>query len=171
MNCKETQYEIISSKPLSQEAEMHLLECSDCQAFAVVHNAALHKAPAPSPELDAAVLAEFRRQNAGLTSKRMRFFTRACSAIVASLLIVLSIYSAKMLSNSRGISNTVFSSNFDEYLLAYLAATDEMDELEECLDTLSVIATTPGEPHVQAHDVRVLDDDLTSLEVDMFYEL
>lgn len=82
MNCKDVEKHIVSGEELPFEAQMHLMQCKECQRFSEVYLLASGIAGEPSAECDAKCRAMFRRESGLLRVYRHRLISSIAAALV-----------------------------------------------------------------------------------------
>ena len=161
MDCKKVEEKIVAGEPLDVDAELHLLQCKNCQAFSEVHNLAVGL-PEISEETDSAVMAKCRA-----SLRRPAFLSfRRIAAVAACLVIVLALSAIHW---KRSKPNREFALSAEEQLmLEYSLGNDYMSEMELLLSDmeLPLIASnnTTTNSNVSATDLHY---EILSLEMDL----
>ena len=171
-DCSSVKARILQGEKLNVEEELHLLGCSDCQAFAQAQQLLLEPQRAPSAELDSRVLASVKAQRKPLPVRK-RAWVRHSIAAAASIVIVCCL--TFMLMTRKGGQTQAEDSLqavIPSMALEYALADNELGRMEVVLDALNLGAEASTESVENGVEgVRRLDYDIISLEMDMFYDL
>ena len=171
IDCNRVKKRILLGEKLNADEELHLLGCSDCQAFAQAQQMLLEPHLAPSAELDSQVLASVkasRRQPVRWHSWAWRSIAAAASIVlVCCLAFALTWHRAKEARSTENLQAVIPSMT-----LEYALADNELDRLEIALDALTLDSESSSRSEENnVEGVRRLDYDIISLEMDMFYDL
>ena len=172
IDCSSVKERILLGEKLNVEEELHLLGCSDCQAFAQAQQLLLEPQLAPSAELDSRVLASVKAQRRPQLGRKHVWAWRSIAAaasiaLVCCLTFVLAGRKAKEVQSEES-----FQAAIPSMTLEYALADNELDRMEIALDALNLGSeASTGSTESGVEGVRHLDYDIISLEMDMFYDL
>ena len=172
IDCNSVKERILLGEKLNVEEELHLLGCSDCQAFAQAQQLLLEPQLAPSAELDSRVLASVKAQRRPRPVRKYAWAWRSIAAaasiaLVCCLTFVLAGRKAKEVQSEESLQAAIPSMT-----LEYALAENELDQMEIALDAMNLgMEVSKGSAESGVEGVRHLDYDIISLEMDMFYDL
>ena len=165
IDCKHVEEKIVIGEPLDTDAELHLLGCRSCQAFAQVHNLAIGL-PELSKDTDAAVLAAC---HASFKRPVMRTL-RKIAAFAACLVVVLAL---TLLHFKRHEKSKDFAlSTEEQWMLSYSLDNDDVSDMELLLSgmELPLIASSNNNVNAATLSATDLHYQILSLEMDLTFK-
>ncbi len=166
IDCKYVEEKIVLGEPLDADAELHLLGCRSCQAFAQVHNLAVGL-PELSKETDAAVLAAC---HASFKRPVMHIF-RKITAFAACLVVVLALTLFHFKRHEK--SSDFALSTEEQWMLSYSLDDDDVSDMELLLSgmELSLIASSNNTVNTATLSTTTdLHYEILSLEMDLTFQ-